>query len=315
MNKKISLFLRILLTFLILGFILYKINIKELLLIYKNINFIYILVAIFFYYFAFLILSLRWKFLLLNYSKKFSINEIFKVYLLGMVVNTISPATLGVDILRSILISKKIEEGKAFAFASVLVDRLMGLIGIFSFVPVSILILKRLENPLKLMFVFISFTFLIIALLYFSWSNFFEKTFRKFISKIKFFGIDEKLLKFYNSYKIYYKYPKILFFSYFLTILLQSSFSIQAFFCAKSLGFDFSPFLFIFLVPLINALNFVPITISGIGIREAGFYVLFSYYLSPEKAVSLSFLYFLTGVFANLPFVYYFFKNPLKNEK
>ncbi len=315
MNKRLFLFLRILLTLLILGIIFYKIDFRKLISIYKNINFAYLLLAIFFYYLAFILLSLRWKILLIGHSRDFKLSEIFKVYLLGMLVNTISPATLGVDILRGYMISTKIESGKSFAFASVLVDRLTGLFGIFSFVPFSVLILKGLPNPGKIILLFILFALFIVLIFYISWTPVFERIFKRAVSPIAFLKLNERLMKFYDSYRIYSSHKKLLISAYFLTLLLQATFSIQAYFCAKALSLTLSPFVFIFLIPLINSLNFVPVTISGLGVREAGFYALFSSYFTPESSISISLLYFISGVIANLPFGVYLFKSPFKNEK
>ncbi|MEO0299879.1 MAG: hypothetical protein ABIM58_03755, partial [candidate division WOR-3 bacterium] len=65
MNKKIIFLLKLFLTFIILGFIFYKIDIKEFLSIYRKTNFFHIILSIIFYYLAFVFLSIRWKLLLL----------------------------------------------------------------------------------------------------------------------------------------------------------------------------------------------------------------------------------------------------------
>ncbi|MEN3045662.1 MAG: lysylphosphatidylglycerol synthase transmembrane domain-containing protein [Candidatus Hydrothermales bacterium] len=315
MNKKFLILLKIFFTIFLLGVIFYRIDINELLKLYKRINFKYLVPAILAYYFAFLFLSLRWKFLLLEHSSKVRLSEIFKVYLLGMLINTVSPSTLGVDVLRGYLIEKKIKSGKSFAFASVLIDRIVGLFGIFSFAPFGLLFIKGIPNShiLLLFCIFISFS--IISLLFVTQSHFFEVNFKKLIKSVPLLGINKKIENFYNSYKTYSKYKKLLFFSFILTIFLQVFFSIQAYYCARTLSFNISPFVFIFIIPLINALNLIPLTISGLGVREAGFYILFSKYFSPESSVSISLLYFLSGVIANLPFGIYLFKSPFKSEK
>lgn len=302
-------------TFFLLGVIFYKIDINEFLKIYKRINFKYLVPAILAYYFAFLFLSLRWKFLLLGYSGKVKLLEIFRVYLLGMLINTVSPSTLGVDVLRGYLIEKKIKSGKSFAFASVLVDRIVGLFGIFSFAPFGLLFLKGIPNSHLLLLFCVIISFSIILILFLTQSNFFERIFKNLIKNIHFGEINKKIERFYDSYKIYSRYKRLLFFSFILTIFLQTFFSIQAYYCARTLSFNISPFIFIFIIPLINALNLIPLTISGLGIREAGFYILFSQYFSPESSVSISFLYFISGVFANLPFGIYLFKSPFESEK
>ncbi|MEO0270754.1 MAG: lysylphosphatidylglycerol synthase transmembrane domain-containing protein [candidate division WOR-3 bacterium] len=315
MNKKIIFLLKLFLTFIILGFIFYKIDIKEFLSIYRKTNLFHIILSIIFYYLAFVFLSIRWKLLLLEHSRNFTVSEIFKIYLLGMLVNTVSPATLGVDVLRGYMIGEKIKSGKSFAFASVLVDRFIGLFGIFSFAPFGILFLKGIPNSKKLIFISFLFSFLIILLFYISWTDIFENIYKKILSRFPFTSLRDKFFKLYDSFKIYSKHKKLLILSYFLTIFLQTFFSIQAYFCARAISINLSPLVFIFIIPLINSLNSIPLTISGLGIREAGFYALFSSYFSLETSVSLSLLYFISGVVANIPFGVYLFKSPFKSEK
>lgn len=278
-------------------------------------NFFHIILSIVFYYLAFILLSVRWKLLLLDYSKDFTLSEIFKIYLLGMLVNTVSPATLGVDVLRGYMIGEKIKSGKSFAFASVLVDRFVGLFGIFSFAPFGILFIKGIPNSKKLIFVSLLFSFIIIFLFFITWSDLFENIYKKVLAKFPFTSLRDKFYGLYDSFKIYSRYKKLLILSYFLTIFLQSFFSIQAYFCARAISINLSPIVFIFIIPLINSLNSIPLTISGLGIREAGFFALFSSYFSLETSVSLSFLYFISGVVGNIPFAVYLFKSPFKSEK
>ena len=52
----------------------------------------------------------------------------------------------------------------------------------------------------------------------------------------------------------------------------------------------------LFFVTAINFIAMIPVTISGIGVREGGFVLLFSAYMTKEAALSLSLTYYITSV-------------------
>lgn len=55
-------------------------------------------------------------------------------------------------------------------------------------------------------------------------------------------------------------------------------------------------------VPVVSIISLIPITISGIGIREGAFVVLFGLIgVLPEKAMTLSVVWFLSIVVGSLP--------------
>jgi len=59
--------------------------------------------------------------------------------------------------------------------------------------------------------------------------------------------------------------------------------------------------LFIF-VPIISTISSVPISISGLGVREASFVLLFgSLGINPAQATAVSFAYFLSVATGSLP--------------
>ena len=53
-------------------------------------------------------------------------------------------------------------------------------------------------------------------------------------------------------------------------------------------------------VSAINFLSMIPVSISGLGVREGGFVIFFQGILSQEQALALSVLYFLSSVIVSL---------------
>lgn len=75
-------------------------------------------------------------------------------------------------------------------------------------------------------------------------------------------------------------------------------------FFGQSLGLDLHPVVYFIYVPLITVITFLPFSIAGIGVREALFVLFFTrpeIGLSEQQAVSLSLLFFTSGIIATLP--------------
>lgn len=312
-SKKVKeilfLIFRILFSFLILFFIFKRINLNYFFEGIREINYFYFFISFIFYWITLFFLSLRWKILLNPFlTKNLSIFEIFKVYMLGMLINIITPATAGVDISRGFILSKY-TESKAKGFASVLVDRITGMIGIF--IIASFFLIFSFKENKKIFFLILIFLILSIISLILFYIPFIKRFLERF-ERNKFF---KKISNFYNAMYLYKNEFDLVFYSLLLAIPVQISFSFIAFFVSKSFNLNESIFLFLSFVPIINALNVIPLAISGFGIREAGFIIFFKKYFLYEKIILISIFYWFVCAFGNVPALYYLFKNPLKKEE
>lgn len=303
---------RIILSVSILLFIFTKIDIKHFIEGIKKINPFFIIIAFFFYWITLFFLSVRWKLLLSPFlSKRLSILEIFRVYMLGMLINTVTPATMGVDISRGLILSGH-SSGKTKGFASVLVDRIAGMLGIFFLAVICILLQYRNFSNKNLVIYFSLFFIVILMGMILIFFPFFKKVMELVRRKIKILGAGERLYDFYSAIYSYRDKLLLLVYAFLISILLQMTFSFQAFFVGKSFGVNTGILIFLSFVPVINALNFLPVTISGLGLREAGFFILFKNHISKEDAILISLFYWVVSTAGNLPALYYLFKNPLK---
>lgn len=307
--------LRILFSLSIILFIFTKIDINYFIRGIKRINPFFILISFFFYWLTLFLQAYRWKILLNPFlSEDISLLTIFKVYMLGMLINTITPATMGVDISRGLILSEY-SSGKIKGFASVLMDRLTGFLGIFFPATLCVLIqYNRFVN--KKIVIYFPILFL---LLLFGITIIFIDPLKKIMEvvkrKIKILNLGKVIHDFYYALYSYKQNTNLIVYAFILSIILQIFFSFQAFFVGESFGINGNPFLFISFVPIINALNFLPVTISGFGLREAGFFIFFKDYIAKEEAILISIFYGLVSIIGNLPGLYYLFKSPLKRRK
>ena len=109
----------------------------------------------------------------------------------------------------------------------------------------------------------------------------------------------------------------VLFKTFLLSLAVQTTGVLAVYTLSKGLNMQLPLLpLFIF-IPVISAMTTIPISISGLGVREASFVLLFAYLgLSPSEATALSLSWFLsasTGSLAGL-IEYIKYKNRLKSQ-
>ncbi len=254
--------------------------------------------SIFLYICSIYLSSLRWKLLI---PKALKIKRLFSMYMIGSFFNTCMPGIIGGDTVKAYYLNRELKssqrstnikgtppESLIIAIASVFIDRYIGLfallfIGLVS-LPFGIYYIDG--TPLK-WFIPIAFGAFVIGTIAIF-------TFR--IGKgIKFFfGIYE----YFNIYKK--EYGKLLK-AFLYSIGIQILNIISVFILSKGLSINI-PLLSLFIfIPIITIISVIPISISGIGLREGAFAFLLGHLgISSDVSVTLSLLWFLSIVVASI---------------
>ncbi|MEK6672093.1 MAG: lysylphosphatidylglycerol synthase transmembrane domain-containing protein [Nitrospirota bacterium] len=258
------------------------------------------LVAVVLYLFAIYLSSIRWGLLMSDRPRK---KQLFSLYLIGSFFNIFLPGTIGGDAVKAYYLYK--ERGNSSAvIASVFMDRYIGFaalafIGIAAF-PFGFSYFRGsfIEWILPLMVLsFISGSFIVFGL--------------RLGQRIRF------LSGLYEYFSLYMKKRTVLFKTFLLSLAVQTTGVLAVYTLSKGLNMQLPLLpLFIF-IPVISAMTTIPISISGLGVREASFVLLFAYLgLSPSEATALSLSWFLsasTGSLAGL-IEYIKYKNRLKSQ-
>lgn len=275
-------------------YILSKINISELIAIFKEINLIYYLIGVLFLIFGFLTRILRWKLLVESISIKCSFIKLVEMSAKGLFFGLITPAKMGEFWRARYLVEEnRVSGGRAFYTA--FMDRVLDLliITVIGFLGFVVIYLKfaRFWNWQLPLFVFV----FLVVLIYFLGR---KKRIQKIINfLIKFLLPDsfrEKadyfLTEFYQGFSFLKLklFIKILFWG-FLYYLLSGV--IFGYFTVLALGI-IVPFWYFFLVMALVLLAIsIPISIFGIGAREASFIYFFSFFNVPvSSAIALALL-------------------------
>jgi uncharacterized protein (TIRG00374 family) len=240
-----------------------------------------------------LISTVKWHIFLSASGLKVRFRRLFSTYLAGSFLNIFLPSNVGGDVYRIYDAGVKTADA-ARTTASVLADRIsgflaiviLGLIGALSGVGAS-------SNPAIILIPLAVFGGLVAltAMIY-------QKTFLTAVLKglrlttIK--GLVSKLDAFFEAFQEYRAHPRIFLKVMSISFLFQLMAIFFAFLMSVALGLEIPFILFCIYVPLISLLEAVPLTIFGLGFRDAG-YVFFmtSIGQTNEAAISMSLLYVL----------------------
>jgi len=214
----------------------------------------------------------------LNFKRPFPIFVSF--YFIGMFFNLFMPGSIGGDLYRAALLAG-LEKSRRRAAYSVLAERYTGGIALLSFCALAVGIYFRSSLPAIL-------STLIFALLAIGW--FFLLTLPLWE---KIFPWIQKLAQKFNleDFTIYWKHPAKLLWVLVLSFLFQSINILTVALLGMSININVPLLSYFFIVPIVDLLSILPISISGLGIRESGYVLIFKFLgVEPSKGLACGLL-------------------------
>lgn len=261
------------------------------------------------YLFASLLSTMRWR-LLVPY--KFGIGRLFRMYMIGVFFNTYLPGIVGGDGVKAYYLSKELKTQKAaprngsdtesvgeplkelsrhetiVSIASVFMDRYVGMSALLLICIVAIpFSLPHLEThalkwPILLVIPIAFFAYVVSSILLF---------------RFRLGGRFAFLHRFYVYFHFYRSKKDVLVKAFIYSVGIQFMSIAAVYVLSKGLLLNISLLTLVVFVPLIIMISFIPVSISGLGIREGAFVVLLGILgVSPDLAVTLSLLWFLSVV-------------------
>ena len=259
--KKIYLnILRFSVGIILLLFLFYKVGVKEVYISITNLNLIYILPMLFFYIFIFLVEAYNQK-ILTDKLKKIPFKKFMKYHMLSWSVGMFVPGKIGQFSMVQLLKKEGISLGRGLA--AVLLDKLTTLLTLFILTALSLLLFFELQFALKIIALIaaagIIFSFLI-----------FHSGSRKLVKRFILRKHAEKFEGFSSTMKEYAGIHKDALISNFLITFLKWGISAaMVFFLFLSFNYPVDYIKIILIMPAGVLVSFIPISISGIGTREA----------------------------------------------
>lgn len=298
-NKALIFLLKLAVSSLALYIIFSRTDIGRIISTLKGIGVLYFFSAALLYVLAQLTSSFRWKLLL---PEKFTIKKLFSIYLMGAFFGSFLPGIIGGDAVRAYYLNKKAKK-MSLTLASIFMDRYLGyvslmLIGI-SAAPFALRYFG--DSGFKWLMPFIFTAFIIGSILFFGLQ----------LGK-KFRGISE----FYEYFETLKTQKKIILKAILISLLVQFlNFSIVIV-LAAGMGAKIPLLLLFVFLPVIITITTIPVSISGLGVREGAFVILLGLIgVSPEIATSLSLAWFFSVFTGSLPGLAIYFSFTKKTEE
>ncbi len=277
-NKIVLICLKIVISTALLYYVLSKTGIRQVAGLLKDISIPAFIAAVLVYIFAQYISTLRWKLFLPDGLSK---QKLFSLYMIGSFFNTFLPGVIGGDAVKGYYLYR--ETGKAdLSLASIFMERYLGL--------VALILICILAFPFGYQYFHGSrvewllpaavFSFVFASLLIFG---------LRLGQRIRF------LSAFYNYFHMYRNQKDVMAKGLLLSAGVQLSGILAVDILAYGLGQHIPVVAFLIFIPLIVLLSMLPISISGLGVREGAFVLFFGLIgIKPEVATAISLSWFLT---------------------
>lgn len=223
--------------------------------------------------------TLRWK-LFIPSTSGLKIKNLFSLYMIGCFFNMFLPGIMGGDVIKIVLMRKS--TGLKEAIASVVIERYIGFFALLLLGNIFfIAFLENIPKNEKIYLIPLCFgIFILVSILLLFLGNFpFLRNIRDYLIKLD--------KKFFLQAFVY-------------SLLIQLIVMISVYLVSLSLGIYLPFYEIVIYLPLIIILATLPISLSGIGVREWSFIFFFGNTVGNEKAMAISFLWFLSVLIASL---------------
>lgn len=293
----ISLVLRVIISFVLIGFIVLKLDLSVLNDKLSG-HGLLLLLPLIFNFLGILISSLRWQVLLVS-GQSGGLRRLFFLYLLGKFANAFLPTSIGGDIVRVYSLSDD-RQKRMESFGSVFMDRATGLIALAAIAGISLILVPKDYNIEVYMAIsmLVGLSAVFTALLI---SDRFHRYFLMMVDSIKLKRIRSFLIRASLTIFEYEKRKRAVWIAILWSFLFQFTVILQCLVVAWILDIKIPAIYFFIFMPIINVLTMVPISINGLGVREAGFIYFFtSVSVSATDAVSISLLVSILSTMVSL---------------
>lgn len=300
-KKILSIVMRISVSLALLIFLLSRIDKKAILEIIKNTNKPFLILAFFIFFLSYVLAVFRWEMLLKAVKIRLPLKRVIISYCGGVFFNLFLPSTIGGDLMRSIDLGVHTKK-PAEIIATVFLDRLSGYIGLVLLAFAALLFgWKLIENRSILIYIAVMAAILI-AILSVLFNEFLYLKINKLIHFINSHKIRELMANLHREIYYFKNHKRIIINNIVLSTVIQAAMPVVFFIIAKSLGIRLNIVWFFVLIPIISTITLLPISVGGLGLRDAvTVYFFRKGGLNPDLAFAMSLLgFFFIVIFAGI---------------
>jgi glycosyltransferase 2 family protein len=236
------------------------------------------------------LMAYRWQLLAEILQLRTSFSDFLAFRFIATFMNSFIPGVVGGDTLRAIYLGRRTSR-LGDSVASVLADRIVGLVGLFWLAASGAIFLNEAGLPTVVTAAPIGVSVIALAGLVASPLS------------IRVVHMMPSRISRYSSFIIVYlEHRGTLLTALMLSVMVQSVLAVCQYALARGIGIDASPTLFLFCVPIAGVFASLPLTVNGLGVRESAYLVLFGMAgLDRSNAIALGLLWFVTTTLGALP--------------
>ncbi len=244
----------------------------------------------------------RWWLLIRVVGIDYSMWRSTVVYSIGFFAASITPGKVG-DAVRALYLSRETGRGFGECFLTVFVDRLMDLVAMLVLGLAALLVFSYRYIDIPSLWIIVAASVALMAMVYVMLHRDVMKkvvgpVFRV-LTPVKYREqLSAEVHGFYDGLTLYGKHWKTTVFAVLLMLLFWGTAFVLAYSVTWVLGIDV-PFAFVVLMmPMVTLVEIIPISISGLGTREAAVIFFFSVLgIASAEAVGFSITYLLAGTY------------------
>lgn len=261
----------------------------------------YVAAAIAIHIMVFVLGAIRWWILLRPAGVHLPLLHVLPSYFLGVLFNNLLPTSVGGDVVRVLHLKLAGSNGQAL-ISSTLIDRAVGLAALISMATAAVLLAADSDGLAVLSTSLLAVASIIVAILLLLFAPFTTRLVDSLIRRFEHTHVRRWLLGTIRLCQGFAGAWRSMSLAFLLSLLLQSTLIFAYALLATGLHINLPLAAFFAVIPLVFVAASLPISVGGLGVREAALVSLLSMQgVEAQSAVALSIVYLLVLLVASLP--------------
>jgi len=275
LKKILNVFLRVIISIALLIFLFKQVDTKSLFQIIKNADKALLFIAFFITFFSYVLCLLRWEMLLKAVKIHLPLKRVIISFSGGIFFSLFLPSTIGGDLMRSIDLATHTKRPKE-VIVTVLLDRLSGYIGLVILALASLLLGWNLLQDTAVFLSVGIISGILVAILLVLFNRYLYAKISRILTSPNAGRIRELVRSLHRRIHIFRHRQGIIAYNLFFSLLIQSIAPIAFFVTALALGLRINIIYFFIILPIVGAITLLPISLGGLGLRDATIIYFFS---------------------------------------
>lgn len=268
MKKVLSILLRIVISALLLFFLFRKVDAQSMFDIVKNANKLLLVTAFLIYFLNYALCIKRWEMLIKAVNIHLPLKRIITSFSGGIFFSLFLPSTIGGDVVRSLDLAAHTKKPKEI-IATVFLDRLSGYIGLVLLTLLALVFgLKIIDDKSVFLSLEIIIGILVLALIVL-FNPYAYKKINKLLKSLGANKILGMITELHEEIHIFRNKRKVIVKNICISFLIQLITPLTYYLISLALGLKINLLYFFVFLPIIGAITLLPISIGGLGLRDA----------------------------------------------